>query len=328
MLKKLDELGLINHVPYRGVRLTADGPAPRARGDPPPPADRELPGGSAGHALGSGSRRGGGARARALGGSRGADRGQARAPHRRPPRRSDPHRRAELQEPRRASWTSLQPGDQGVFVRVSDSDPEMLRYLAGRGISPGDRFTVRERQPFGGPLFVLFGEREHALGGQLARAHARGGRHGARPQGATGMREGTAMATDGHASPPRLAAPPLTEEDAARSRDRSRVARRARAPQALAPAVAARGSGHPRDARGERRPEHDRLRLRRRPVRAGVLRAIHPACCSRWRSSARRCACASARSPTAATASSCCSATGSVWGWFGAGDLSSPTSSR
>ena len=64
----------------------------------------------------------------------------------------------------------LEPGDRGVFVRVSDSDSEMLRYLAGRGISPGDRFEVRERQPFGGPLFVLFGEREHAIGGQLAGA--------------------------------------------------------------------------------------------------------------------------------------------------------------
>jgi len=55
-------------------------------------------------------------------------------------------------------------------VRVSDSDPEMLRYLADRGISPGDRFAVRDRQPFGGPLFVVFGEREHAIGGRLAAA--------------------------------------------------------------------------------------------------------------------------------------------------------------
>jgi DtxR family Mn-dependent transcriptional regulator len=46
----------------------------------------------------------------------------------------------------------------------------MLRYLAERGISPGDRFLVRERQPFGGPLFVAFGTREHAIGGGLAGA--------------------------------------------------------------------------------------------------------------------------------------------------------------
>jgi DtxR family Mn-dependent transcriptional regulator len=76
----------------------------------------------------------------------------------------------ELDERPTDSMDGLEPGDRGIFVRVSDSDPEMLRYLAGRGISPGDRFEVRERQPFGGPLFVLFGEREHAIGGQLAGA--------------------------------------------------------------------------------------------------------------------------------------------------------------
>jgi DtxR family Mn-dependent transcriptional regulator len=65
---------------------------------------------------------------------------------------------------------SLEPGDEGLFVRVSDSDPEMLRYLAERGIAPGERFLVRERQPFGGPLFVAFGEHEHAIGGRLAGA--------------------------------------------------------------------------------------------------------------------------------------------------------------
>jgi hypothetical protein len=29
---------------------------------------------------------------------------------------------------------------------------------------------VRDRQPFGGPLFVVFGDREHAIGGKLAGA--------------------------------------------------------------------------------------------------------------------------------------------------------------
>jgi DtxR family transcriptional regulator, Mn-dependent transcriptional regulator len=76
----------------------------------------------------------------------------------------------ELEEPITQRMESVQPGDEGRFVRVSDSDPEMLRYLTDRGISPGERFVVRERQPFGGPLFVLFGEREHALGGELAGA--------------------------------------------------------------------------------------------------------------------------------------------------------------
>jgi DtxR family Mn-dependent transcriptional regulator len=57
-----------------------------------------------------------------------------------------------------------------VFVRVSDSDPEMLRYLAGRGIAPGDGFEVLDREPFDGPLTVRFGDAEHVLGGRLTRA--------------------------------------------------------------------------------------------------------------------------------------------------------------
>ncbi len=81
-----------------------------------------------------------------------------------------PNVNLELEEHFTRSLESLEPGEQGVFVRVSDSDPEMLRYLGDCGIAPGDRFTVRERQPFGGPLYVVFGEREHAIGGQLAGA--------------------------------------------------------------------------------------------------------------------------------------------------------------
>ncbi|MEA2312534.1 MAG: DtxR family transcriptional regulator, Mn-dependent transcriptional regulator [Solirubrobacteraceae bacterium] len=65
---------------------------------------------------------------------------------------------------------ALDAGAHGVLVRVPDSEPEMLRYLAERGIAPGDAFEVIERQPFDGPLFVRFGEAVHVLGGELARA--------------------------------------------------------------------------------------------------------------------------------------------------------------
>ena len=68
------------------------------------------------------------------------------------------------------SLAELAVGDRGRFVRISDSDPEMLRYLDGLGIALGDELHVIERQPFDGPLTVSFGEREHALGGRLARA--------------------------------------------------------------------------------------------------------------------------------------------------------------
>ncbi len=79
-----------------------------------------------------------------------------------------PSAQLELSERETQALGSLQVGEQGVFVRVSDSDPEMLRYLANRGISPGEHLEVLECQPFGGPLIVRLGEREHAIGGQLA----------------------------------------------------------------------------------------------------------------------------------------------------------------
>ena len=55
-----------------------------------------------------------------------------------------------------------------IFARVSDSDPEMLRYLADRGIRPGAQLRIVGIEPFGGPLVVEVEGREHALGEELA----------------------------------------------------------------------------------------------------------------------------------------------------------------
>ncbi len=87
-----------------------------------------------------------------------------------------PTRAFEIDERQTFSLDELSAGTAGRFVRVSDSDPEMLRYLDGQGIALGERLEVTGRQPFGGPVFVrlgassLEGERELALGGELARA--------------------------------------------------------------------------------------------------------------------------------------------------------------
>ena len=74
-----------------------------------------------------------------------------------------------VEEPTEA-LDSLPVGSTGTFVRISDSDPAMLRYLSERGISPGDGFEVVDKQPFDGPLFARFGDDVHVLGGSLARA--------------------------------------------------------------------------------------------------------------------------------------------------------------
>jgi DtxR family Mn-dependent transcriptional regulator len=81
-----------------------------------------------------------------------------------------PSRELTIEEISTESLQTLEPGACGTFARISDSDPDMLRYLAERGIAPGEELEVVERQPFGGPVFVRFGAEVHPLGGDLARA--------------------------------------------------------------------------------------------------------------------------------------------------------------
>jgi DtxR family transcriptional regulator, Mn-dependent transcriptional regulator len=81
-----------------------------------------------------------------------------------------PSRDGLLPDEPTVSLQVLATGDTGRFVRISDSDPEMLRYLAARGIAPCDEFEVVDKQPFDGPVFARFGADVHVLGGSLARA--------------------------------------------------------------------------------------------------------------------------------------------------------------
>jgi DtxR family Mn-dependent transcriptional regulator len=167
MLKRLGELGVITHVPYRGVSLTEDG----RRIALEVIRHHRLLESYLADALGMPWDRVH-AEAEVLEHVLSDDLEELIAeklghptvdPHGDPIPTAD----LELREPLTHRMDSLKPGDRGLFVRVSDSDPEMLRYLAERGIAPGERFAVRERQPFGGPLFVVFGDREHAIGGEL-----------------------------------------------------------------------------------------------------------------------------------------------------------------
>ncbi len=64
----------------------------------------------------------------------------------------------------------LEIGQRGRFVRVSDSDPEMLRYLSDLGLAPGEQLELIGREPFEGPLVVGFGGKQHPLGIALASA--------------------------------------------------------------------------------------------------------------------------------------------------------------
>src|SRR5919202_2000390 len=170
MCKKLGELGLVTHVPYKGVELTQAGervaleiirhhrllelyltesldvPWDRVH------AEAEV----LEHVL-----------SEELEALIAAKLGHpTRDPH------GDPIPTADLtiEEGETASLAELQAGVRATFVRISDADPAMLRYLAERGIAPGDDFEVVDKQPFEGPTFARFGDHVHILGGTLARA--------------------------------------------------------------------------------------------------------------------------------------------------------------
>ena len=172
MVKKLDGLGLVRHVPYRGVQLTPEGarvalevirhhrllelylaeklgvPWDRVHDEAEVLEHvlseelEELIAAKLGH--------------------------PTHDPH------GDPIPTAELviDDVSHPTLQELEPGDTGIFVRVSDTDPSMLRYLADCGIRPGAAFEIVDKQPFDGPVFARFDDDDqiHVLGGTLARA--------------------------------------------------------------------------------------------------------------------------------------------------------------
>ncbi len=65
----------------------------------------------------------------------------------------------EPPEPRRDTpMTQFDVGDEIEVARVSDRDPELLEYLAERGVAPGSRLEIREIAPFGMVTVVHDGE--------------------------------------------------------------------------------------------------------------------------------------------------------------------------
>jgi DtxR family Mn-dependent transcriptional regulator len=76
---------------------------------------------------------------------------------------SDPHGapiptpEGMLSERSYPSLAEIETGARAVLRRVSDEDPEALRYLAGMGLRPGTEIEVLERAPFEGPLRIRIG---------------------------------------------------------------------------------------------------------------------------------------------------------------------------
>lgn len=78
-----------------------------------------------------------------------------------------PPKTGEHTEIRHAPLHEFEPG-QGRVERVSDRDPEALRYLSRLGLVPGTPIRVEAHDPFGGPVWVRVGRKRHAVGRELA----------------------------------------------------------------------------------------------------------------------------------------------------------------
>jgi DtxR family transcriptional regulator, Mn-dependent transcriptional regulator len=88
--------------------------------------------------------------------------------------RFDPHgepiptAEGEIAEAVGTRLTELPEGSRVVVELVSDTDPEKLRYLGDLGLYPAADLTVIEHLPFDGPVKIRVDDTEHVLGRQLA----------------------------------------------------------------------------------------------------------------------------------------------------------------
>jgi DtxR family Mn-dependent transcriptional regulator len=61
-----------------------------------------------------------------------------------------------------------EPGEKLVILRVKDSNPDALRYLAQLGMKLEAVIEIEDKQPFNGPLKVRIGSETHSVGRELA----------------------------------------------------------------------------------------------------------------------------------------------------------------
>jgi DtxR family Mn-dependent transcriptional regulator len=87
---------------------------------------------------------------------------------------TDPHghpiptRDGRMPPPVGVSLAELPPGTTGTVLQVRDDTPELLRYLGGLGIYPGEAIAVLKVAPFDGPIHVRVGGTVQVLGREAA----------------------------------------------------------------------------------------------------------------------------------------------------------------
>jgi len=168
MVKRLSETGLIEHVPYRGVQLTAQGRRAALKmirrhrvlelylterlgydWDGVHDEAERLE-----HAVSDGL-------IERMAGALGDPRYD---PHGAP----IPTVAGEIEEMDFIALADARVAAEFEIRQVGTEDPARLRYLAMQGLVPGARLTVVERQPFDGPTIVQLPAGERVVGRELA----------------------------------------------------------------------------------------------------------------------------------------------------------------
>jgi DtxR family transcriptional regulator, Mn-dependent transcriptional regulator len=168
MVKRLSELGLLEHIPYKGVQLTDAGRRAALRmvrrhrlieaylveflgyGWDTVHAEAERLEHAVSDTLVE-------RMAAALG-------HPAVDPHGDPIPAAD----GSIHEPASTALSDVGVGATVEIRRVDEGDPERLRYLAALGLVPGVILTLVDRQPFGGPVTVESAGVRHIIGAELA----------------------------------------------------------------------------------------------------------------------------------------------------------------
>ncbi len=168
MVKRLSEQGLLEHVPYKGVQLTAEGRRAALRmlrrhrlieaylvaflgytWDTVHDEAERLE-----HAVSDTMVE----RMAAVLGNPAVD------PHGDP----IPTPEGDIHEPVSIPLSDVPAGTTVEIRQVEESQPERLRYMASLGLRPGVRVTVLDRQPFHGPITIEVDGGTHVVGHELA----------------------------------------------------------------------------------------------------------------------------------------------------------------
>lgn len=75
----------------------------------------------------------------------------------------------EMEEAQHPSLAEVEAGDTVIIRQVSDEDAAKLRYLGSLGLFPNTAVEIVHVAPFDGPVTLRVGDEEHVVGRELAR---------------------------------------------------------------------------------------------------------------------------------------------------------------